>query len=125
MAKILIVDDEQDIREILSMMIEGVSEGVCVHDIIYAESGNKAIAQLKSDKSISIVFCDYRMQDGNGGDVYTHIHNEGNKLPYIMISTDRPEDHEELSKFRDHHPMNSYLSKPFDIDCLSRTLAEL
>ncbi len=121
MAKILIVDDEQDIREILSMMIEGVSEV----DIVEAESGNKAIEILEADDSIAIVFCDYRMENGNGGDVYKYIRGKGNLVPYVMISTDRPEDHEELVGFRDHHPKNNYLSKPFDIDKLSNIIESL
>lgn len=121
MAKILIVDDEQDIREILSLMIEGIDD----HDILEAESGNKAIEVLSSDNSISIIFCDYRMEDGNGGDVYKYIHSAGNQIPYVMISTDRPEDHEELAHFRDHHPKNDYLSKPFNVDLLTKIISDL
>lgn len=121
MAKILIVDDEQDIREILSMMIESSSS----HDIMEAASGNEAIKVLKENPDISITFCDYRMENGNGGDVYKFIRGEGNATPYVMISTDRPEDHAELVGFREHHPLNDYLSKPFELDHLIEILEKL
>lgn len=121
MAKILIVDDEQDIREILSMMIETNSE----HAIIEAGSGFEAIDVLKKNPDISIIFCDYRMENGNGGEVYQFIHSEGNATPYVMISTDRPEDHVELRDFKNHHPLNDYLAKPFELNHLVQILNKL
>ena len=121
MAKILIVDDEQAIREILMMMIEESG----THQIVEAGSGNEAIELIKKNADISIIFCDYRMENGNGGDVYRYIHAEGNMLPYVMISTDRPEDHAELVDFRTHHAQNDYLAKPFELDHLETILKQL
>lgn len=121
MAKILIVDDEQAIREILAMMIEETG----THQIVEADCGRAAIETIKQHQDISIVFCDYRMENGNGGDVYRFIHSEGNMVPYVMISTDRPEDHAELLGFRDHHPSNDYLAKPFELDHLEAIIKKL
>lgn len=121
MSKILVVDDEPDIREILTMMIEAVSD--C--DIVQAESGNRAIKILEEDNDVSIIFCDYRMQDGNGGDVYKYVRGRDNFIPYVMISTDRPEDHVELLNFKEHHPQNDYLAKPVSVEHLTAIIEGL
>lgn len=118
MPKILIVDDEEDIREILSMMVETNVDW----SILEAESGNQAIEVLKQHDDIALIFCDYRMEDGNGGDVYKFIRAEGNKVPYVMISTDRPSDHEELHTMETDNPANGYLSKPFDMKHLGELI---
>lgn len=125
MSKILVVDDEECIRDILTMILE--SNFDC--GIIEAKSGNEAIQLLERDKSISMIFCDYRMNDGNGGDVYRYVKSSGNKIPYTLVSTYDPQDYDEFGSFHDDNPLNTCFSKPFSedqiVDQVKKSLKEV
>lgn len=108
--KVLVVDDEEDIRDILVMILESNFE----FDIVEASSGNQAIEMLKSDPEIGIILCDYRMSDGNGGDVYSYLKEAGFPIPYVMVSTDSPSDYPEFSNFVKDNPLNDNINKPFE-----------
>ncbi len=67
--KILLVDDDIDIREILEFTFTCEIEA----DFLHADSGQNAIEVLKNHSDISFVVCDYNMPNGSGGDVYKHL----------------------------------------------------
>lgn len=116
--KILIVDDEEEIREVMFMMIETIGQ----YKIIEASSGNSAIEVLKKDQDISLVFCDYRMNDGNGGDVYQWILSSRPALPFVLVSTAEPRDIDSLKNLFEHNPLNDHIVKPFDDDMLRKSI---
>lgn len=73
--KILIVDDQEEVLEILQLYIEGAFVDV---ETIVATGGYDAINILKNQNIHSIV-CDYRMPDGDGSVVF----NYNEKLSHI------------------------------------------
>ena len=85
----MIIDDEEDIRDILEMSLEAYSR----FEIIHAISGNDAIAKIQG-QSFDCIICDYNMPDGNGGDVYQYLLNNNIKTKYVLCSSDRPDQHE-------------------------------
>lgn len=87
--KILLVDDEQDILEILMFTLDAELEA----DLITAKSGNEAIEVIKSVPDVDLIICDYNMNNGNGGDVYKYLLDNEIRIPYAMCSSDSPEDH--------------------------------
>ncbi len=88
MQKILLVDDEEDIREIMAMIIESSYEDI---ELIEASSGNKAIEILSNDPKIDVIFCDFHMADGGGDKVYAFLKEKlQNSIPFILVSTDLP-----------------------------------
>jgi CheY-like chemotaxis protein len=60
MAKLLIVDDEKNIRARLATFFEG-----CGHRVLTAESGARALEEL-SREPVDLVLTDYRMAELNG-----------------------------------------------------------
>ena len=122
MGKILIVDDEKSIREILIHFISGHFE----LEIMEASSGEEAIGKLKSANDIRVVICDYRMPMGNGGDVYSYVKELGSAIPFVMMSTDPPEKYPVFEGFREANLNNEFLKKPFRkdklISCLEKIL---
>ena len=62
-ARILVVDDEENIREILSEMLSGD------HDVVTAADGFEAIERLKADPDIDLVFTDLGLPGMSGYDV--------------------------------------------------------
>jgi PAS domain S-box-containing protein len=62
-ARILVVDDEENIREILTEMLSGD------HDVVTASDGFEAIERLKNDPEINLVFTDLGLPGMSGYDV--------------------------------------------------------
>ncbi len=116
--KILIVDDEEEIREVMFMMIETIGQ----YKIIEASSGNSAIEILKKDQDVGLVFCDYRMNDGNGGEVFQWVQKSRPKLPFVLVSTAEPRDIDSLRNLFALNPLNDHIVKPFDDDMLRKSI---
>lgn len=87
--KIIIIDDEEAIREIIRMFLEAVHP----FQILEATSGNEAIRMIEANPDLSCIICDYNMPDGNGAVVYQYLCDRNLKIPYILCSSDLPEKH--------------------------------
>lgn len=107
--KILVVDDMEEIREILLLMIESVFD----YPIIEASSGNEAIEILKQNPDINIVISDYDMPDGNGSELYKEV-RDNYDMAFILISSIALEDDESLSSLLEDKSSNKRITKPFD-----------
>ena len=97
----LVVDDEEDLRDLLGFVLENEFKAV----VYYASSGNEAIDFLKKNREkIDLIVCDYRMGDGNGGDVFKFLHEPQKVIPFILCSSDHPGLHPEFQS----HPLAGY-----------------
>ena len=119
--KILIVDDEDAIRFLLAHFISPRFP----FEILQATSGNSAIELLKKEKDIEVILCDYRMGDGNGGTVYDYIKRNELLVPFVMMSTDKPEKYDCFKGFYEENPKNDYLQKPFQQEALISILEKI
>lgn len=113
---ILVVDDEEDLRELLSFMIS--TEVNC--EIVEGSTGQQAIEAIQTQRP-DIIFCDYNMPNGNGGDVFKFMLENDIKVPFILVSSDRPEDY---PIFKDQDFVYS-LTKPFDDNDLKQILQKV
>lgn len=81
--KILVVDDEKDILEIVKAILEG--EG---HQVKIAETGEKALAAVKSDNSIDLVITDIRMPGRYDGiNLFNEIRKKFPFRPAVVFIT--------------------------------------
>lgn len=79
---VLVVDDEELIREVASMMIE--EEGGTVFG---AADGIQALALLKEKQgTIDCVFCDFSMPHMNGYEVFVESNKLRPNLPFVIVS---------------------------------------
>jgi two-component system response regulator EvgA len=101
---VLIVDDEEEIRDILSFFVE--STHPC--EVSLASDGVEAI-ELLTQKKIDLIICDYNMPHKNGGEVYKHILESGLPCKYVMCSSETPQS---FSEFQDGRSMFGYIQKP-------------
>jgi response regulator RpfG family c-di-GMP phosphodiesterase len=104
--KVLIVDDDNDIRDIIEFTFNCEVDS----EFLHAESGNKAIEVIKENKDINLIICDYNMPDGNGGDVYQYLLESGTDLPYVFCSSELSTDH---SAFVDRKNILGEITKPY------------
>ena len=77
-AKILVADDEQNLRRVLVAMLK--RDG---HEVVQAASGGDAIEQLAD---VDVVITDLRMPGGDGMDVLRTAAKHHPHLPVIMIT---------------------------------------
>src|SRR4051812_16876053 len=80
MAKILIIDDDTDICQLLDRFLKRKG-----HDTYYVTSGKKALAYLK-ENPVDIVFCDFRLPDTDGREILLSIRELDPKTQVIIIT---------------------------------------
>lgn len=83
MDRILIVDDEPDIRELIRLHLERAG-----WDIAEAESGRQAILQVQA-QPFSLIVLDIMMDDGNGFEVLRYLREHHPETLVIALSARR------------------------------------
>lgn len=104
MKKILIVDDEEQIRNILRMYL--VKEG---YEILEAEDGEKAI-KLFYEKPVDLVILDVMLPKKDGWSILREIKRYSN-TPVLML-TARDDSEDEIFGFE--IGADEYITKPFN-----------
>src|SRR5213080_3476560 len=114
-ARILVVDDERSMRELLAIVLR--REG---YEVLLAENGKSAIATLEREP-VDILISDIKMPDLSGVDVLRAAKRIDQDILGIMItafaSTETAVEAMRLGAC-------DYLSKPFDIDLLKMKVRE-
>ncbi len=80
MARILIVEDVEDIRVAFQMLLETAG-----HDVVQAINGTQAMSILK-EMDFDLVVTDLIMPDGDGFELATYMHSMEKMPKTIMIS---------------------------------------
>ena len=105
--KILLVDDEDHLQEVLGLLLE--LDG---HQVTTAFSGEQALEHAK-EKKFDLVITDYKMPGMNGMDVVRSIKKENPDTSVVMITGYPTEDTEkEAQKLG----VDEYVAKPFHMD---------
>lgn len=113
--KVLIVDDDKDIRDIIEFTFSCEVES----DFVHAESGNKAIELIKDSSDLDLIICDFNMPDGNGGDVYRFLLENENALPFVFCSSDYAQDHDDFSNKKN---LIGEITKPYIYDGVQKVI---
>jgi DNA-binding response OmpR family regulator len=114
--RILIIDDERLIQQLLSRALEGDGHSCAVAST--AAEGKEALA----DGAFDLVFCDVDMPGGSGLDLVRDLRAGGNRVPVVMMSG--VEDARQAAEAVDLG-VAGYLLKPFAIDDLRRRVREI
>jgi len=80
MEKILVIDDENDLRFVLKRFLSKHN-----YEVIEASSGRKALEALKSH-DISLILCDFKLDDMDGATVLKAIKEIDPDVPVIIIT---------------------------------------
>lgn len=110
MARILVVDDDADVRELIELALDGQG-----HDIESVDGGPAALKQL-AQQAYDLIVCDLQMPDVDGRAIYRVIARRPAPRPAFLFVTG----------YADAGPYEEFLgvtqepvvSKPFDINVL-------
>lgn len=115
---VLVVDDEEDLRESVSMALEGHG-----YEVLLASDGREGIAAAV-EHSPSLVLVDYRMPELNGVEFLNSLRStEGLTATPVVIITVDPE--LELRKNASQLGIQGFLVKPFSMEELMQTVTNL
>ena len=102
--KILVVDDEELIREVLKEYLENEK-----YEVIEAENGEDAINKFKAHEDVDLIIMDIMMPKTDGYSAVKEIKKIKN-VPTIMLSA-RGEEYDKLLGF--DLGIDDYVTKPF------------
>lgn len=109
---VLIVDDEPDILELMEEEFK-----YCGYNTITAICGNDAIKILDNSK-IDIVVSDYKMPNGNGMAVLSHVNKLAKRPAFFFVSGQADVSVEDALRAG----AKKFFSKPFDLDELIKDI---
>ena len=113
--RVLIVDDEPDILELLSEELE--FEG---YETECASSGNIAVGLINSGNSFDAIISDYKMPDGNGKVVLDCTNGNQNQKEKVFYFVSGQADISLKEAMKEG--VTRFFYKPFDLDELLSSL---
>lgn len=120
MARILIIDDDSDIRQMLKQMLN--IEG---YDVDEATNGNEAI-KIFNDKPADLIITDIIMPDKEGIETIREMRNKYSNIKIIAISGGGRAGPTDYLKIAKTFGANRTFTKPFDrkefLDCVKELL---
>lgn len=118
--KIMIVDDEQDVRDVIRLQLE--QKGF---NILEATNGQEAIDLLRSGSNmvnVGLILCDIRMPKVNGVECIDFLRREAPGVPVVVI-TGYPDS--ELATNLLKKGVKHYLVKPVEKEKLLSIVDEI
>jgi two-component system response regulator RpaA len=84
MPRYLVVDDEEDLRDLVATELE-LAFGA---QVVQAPGGTAALAILRADPAFDAIVCDYTMPAGNGGELFLKLRESPAlvKIPFFVVS---------------------------------------
>jgi CheY-like chemotaxis protein len=105
--KILVVDDDKDIREIITFILE--SEGF----LVYGLDNGREVAKTVHEERPNLILLDVQLGDMDGRDVCRELKQqpETKDIPIVIISAS----HGWHALHEKQCDANDFLAKPFDV----------
>jgi len=116
---VLYIEDE---RQVIDLVREALK--LAGYKVVGATSGRQGLTMMKERKP-DLLLLDLMMPDINGWDVYREVKTDKQlaDIPVVVVSAKAPdEDHLVL---KDLPPADDYITKPFDVEEVIRSVKEL
>ena len=116
MSRILVVDDELSMREVLEIFLS--TDG---HEVLTAADGAKAIALLTEEDNLDLVITDLRMPGAHGMVVLERCRELHPNTPVVVMTAFASGEDAERCR---EAGATSYVPKPIELRRLDRILSE-
>ncbi len=104
--KILLIEDDPDIRELVSLILQVK----LLAKVTQAATVQEGLQSLNDSTSFDLIFSDYHLPDGTGGMIYLASQALNSSIPFLLCSTEKPENCVELKNKK----IAGFIQKPFD-----------
>ncbi|MFA6574808.1 MAG: response regulator [Nocardioides sp.] len=118
MARLLVVDDDDDIRELLSLAL-----GIAGHDILTASDGPDALDVLSAEP-VDLIVLDVSMPQMSGLEVARRVRSAPHEPEPLILMLSAMADPDDIAAGLEAGA-DSYATKPFNIPSLTRTVETL
>jgi CheY-like chemotaxis protein len=124
MARVLVIDDEEDVRRVVDVMLKNAG-----HDAVLAVDGNDALRQFRR-QHFELIICDVFMPHKEGIETLKELRQLDPTVPIIMMSGVAPTAYLWGATHRDYLAMAEALGatrtieKPFKYSQLIRLMQE-
>ncbi|MFC1674887.1 response regulator [Candidatus Omnitrophota bacterium] len=115
MPKLLIVDDEQDVREFAANFFRRRKI-----DVIIASSGEEALGSIAQNKP-DLVLMDIKMDGVDGIETLRRLREKDKKTRVIMVTGKKPEEDGSLDQCKQLGILD-YIHKPLELDQLEKVV---
>ena len=119
MKKIMIVDDDPDVRDSVKYALEYYSD----YEVICVESGSSCFELLKNNEIPDLILLDIMMPDMSGWETHNKIKNNRSwrNIPVVFLTarTDR------IAKDAGSFLAEDYVEKPFEISELKQRIDKI
>ncbi len=118
MAKILVIDDETQLIEMVQMRLEAAG-----YDVVTASDGQEGLDKAKSVEP-DLILCDVMMPKMDGYKVCGLLKNDSrySKIPLILFTARAQQDDQDVG---DEVGADAYITKPFEPPVLLAKIKEL
>jgi CheY-like chemotaxis protein len=118
MAKVLVVEDDPDVRELVVMALEESG-----YEVLGAQHGREAIQMLLDPNGVGLLLLDMRMPVMDGWQFSAHLRSDPalraqQHLPVIVLTAAA-----DAAQWAADVGAASYIAKPFDLATLRRVVA--
>jgi len=113
MPKLLIVDDENDVREFAANFFRKRKM-----DCLTAASGEEALT-ITEKENPDLVLLDIKMDGIDGIETLKRMREKNSTLKVIMVTGRKPDDQEAFNKCKDYGATD-YIHKPLELDELEK-----
>lgn len=116
---ILYIEDERSMIDLVHQTLK-----LSGYKVISALSGKQGLAMIRERKP-DLLLLDLMMPDFNGWDIYRTLKSDAAlaNIPVIVITARKPETDRVVLK--DLPPADDYITKPFDVENLIRSVKNL
>ena len=115
MSKLLIVDDELDVREFAANFFRKRKI-----EVIAASNGQEALA-LFENKKPDLILLDIKMEGMDGIEVLRYIREKDKIIPIVMVTGKEPQEDEALKRCKELGVLD-YIHKPLELDELEKVV---
>ena len=118
MSKILVIDDETQLIEMVQMRLEAAG-----YDVVTASDGQEGLDKAKSVEP-DLILCDVMMPKMDGYKVCGLLKNDSrySKIPLILFTARAQQDDQDVG---DEVGADAYITKPFEPSVLLAKIKEL
>ncbi|PIP94148.1 MAG: hypothetical protein COW00_07940 [Bdellovibrio sp. CG12_big_fil_rev_8_21_14_0_65_39_13] len=120
--RILIVDDDDSIRDYLIIVLENLLDSL---DIIECTSSQEALKLVSADPYFQLIISDYDMPGGNGDQLYLGLKERNYEIPFLLHSSRSLEEIPTLTKIKSMSKDFFYIQKGLALNQFESALQSL